>query len=120
MQFLQKNSTQRALITMIEKARIILDKVGTFAALLTDLSKAFDCMTCNLLLVKFHTLNFGMNEFNLIFDYLTGRKQRVEISPSFSSHLDLFQGISQGSILDCCYSIFFSVIYSYLLRKQIS
>ena len=84
---------------MTEKARIILDKIGTFAALLTDLSKAFDCMTHDVLLVKLHGLNFDMNEFNLIFDYLTGRKQSAEINSSFSLHLDLFQGVWQGSIL---------------------
>ena len=40
-----------------------------------------------------------MNALNLIFDYLTGRKQRVKINSSFSSYLDIFQGILQGSIL---------------------
>ena len=56
---------------MIEKARKILDKGGTFGALLTDLSKAFDCMTHDLLIAKLHALNFDMNALNLIFDYLT-------------------------------------------------
>ena len=65
---------------MIEKARNILDKVGTFGALLTDLSKAFDCMTHDLLIAKLHALN-------LILDYLTGRKQIVKINSSFSSHI---------------------------------
>ena len=40
-----------------------------------------------------------MNALNLIFDYLTGRKQRVKINSSFSSYLDTFQGVPQGSIL---------------------
>ena len=91
--FHKKYSTQHALIAMIEKAKKILDKGGTFGALLTDLSKAFDCMTNDLLIVKLHALNFDMNALSLIFDYLTGRKQ------SFSSYLDIFQGVPQGSIL---------------------
>ena len=69
---------------MMEKAKKILDKGGTFGALLTDLSKAFDCMTHELLIVKLHALNFDMNALNLIFDYLTGRKQRVKINSTFS------------------------------------
>ena len=97
--FRKKYSTQHALIAMIEKARKILDKGGTFGALLTDLSKAFDCMTHDLLIAKLHALNFDMNALNLIFDYLTGRKQRVKINSSFSSYLDIFQGVPQGSIL---------------------
>ena len=48
-QYLKKYSTQRALIAVMEKARKILDKGGTFGALLTDLSKAFDCMTMTFL-----------------------------------------------------------------------
>ena len=97
--FRKKYSTQHALIGMIEKARKILDKGGTFGALLTNLSKAFDCMTNDLLIAKLHALNFDMNALNLIFDYLTGRKQRVKINSSFSSYLDIFQGVPQGSIL---------------------
>ena len=97
--FRKKYSTQRGLIAMTDKARKILDKGGTFGALLTDLSKAFDCMTHDLLIAKLHALNFDMNALNLIFDYLTGRKQRVKINSSFSSYLDTFQGVPQGSIL---------------------
>ena len=97
--FRKKYSTQHALTAMIEKARKILDKGGTFGALLTDLSKAVDCMAHDLLIAKLHALNFDMNALNLIFDYLTGRKQRVKINSSFSSYLDIFQGVPQESIL---------------------
>lgn len=45
---------------MIEKAKKILDKGGTFGALLTDLSKDFDCMTHELLIAKLHALSFDM------------------------------------------------------------
>ena len=37
-------STQYSLVAMIEKWRNNMDKVKSFAALLTDLSKAFDCI----------------------------------------------------------------------------
>ena len=40
--FHKKYSTQHALKAMIEKAGKILNKGGTFGALLTDLSKVFD------------------------------------------------------------------------------
>ena len=72
---------------MIEKARKMLDMGGTFGTLLTDLSKTFDCTTHNLPIAKLHVLNFDMNDMNahnLIFDYLTGRKQIVKINSSFS------------------------------------
>ena len=84
--FRKKYSTQHALIAMTEKTKKTIDKGGTFGALLTDLSKAFDCMTRDAL---------DMNALNLIFDYLTGRKQQVKINSSFSSYLDIFQGVPQ-------------------------
>ena len=43
-----------------------------------EISKSFDCMTHDLLIAKLHSLNFDMNARNLIFDYLTGKKQRVK------------------------------------------
>ena len=82
--FTKKYSAKQALIAMIEKDRKTLDKIGTFGALLTDLSKAFDCMTHDLLRAKLYALNFDMNALNLIIDYLTDRKQRVKINSSFS------------------------------------
>ena len=97
--FRKKIWIQHALLAMIEKTINIHDKGGTFGAFLTDLSKVFDCMTHELLIEKLHALNFDMNTLNLIFDYLTGRKQRVKINSSSSSYLDIFQGVSQGSIL---------------------
>ena len=84
---------------MIEEAKKIIDIGGTFGALLTDLSKAFDCMTHDLLIAKLHAMNFDMNALNLIFDYLTGRKQRVKINSSFSSYLHIFHGFLKGSVL---------------------
>ena len=84
---------------MIEKARKILNKGGTFGPLLTDLSKAFDCMIHDLLIAKLYTRNFNMKAFNLIFYYLTERRQRIKINSSCSSCLDIFRDSPQGSIL---------------------
>ena len=66
--FCKKYSTQHTLTTMIEKAKKSLDHGGTFGALLTDLSKAFDCMTHDLLIAKLHAPSFDMNTLNLVFD----------------------------------------------------
>ena len=98
---------------MTEKARKILDKGGTFVAFLTDLSKAFGCMTHNFLIAKLQALNIDIKALNLMFGYLTGRKPRLISSSCFSSCLDLFQGV-----LLPYYSIYSCVSYS-LLRKLI-
>ena len=66
--FAKNIALNNTLTTMIEKAKKSLDHGGTFGALLTDLSKAFDCMTHDLLIAKLHALSFDMNTLNLIFD----------------------------------------------------
>ena len=56
--FRKKYSTQHALIAMIEKAKKISNKGGTFGDLLTGfLSRAFDFMTHGFLLAKHCALN---------------------------------------------------------------
>ena len=58
-------------------------------------------------LEKLHTLNFEMDAANLIFDYLTGRKQWVKINSNFTSYLHLFHSVPQGSILGALLSNLF-------------
>ena len=55
-------------------------------------------MTHDLLIAKLHASGFDMNALNLIFDCPTGRKQKVRINSSFSSYMNLFQGVPQRSI----------------------
>ena len=50
--FRQGFENQNCLLSMIEKLRKIRDKKGIFAAVLTDLSKAYDCVSHNLLIAK--------------------------------------------------------------------
>ena len=50
--FRQGFENQNCLLSMIEKLRKIRDKKGIFAAVLTDLSKAYDCISHNLLIAK--------------------------------------------------------------------
>ena len=47
-------------------------------------------MTHDFLIAKLDALDFDINALNLIFDYLTGEKQRVKNNSSFSLCLEIF------------------------------
>ena len=63
---------------MLENLKISLDKGLKTGILLTDLSKAFDSISHDLLLAKLNAHGFCRNSLNLINDYLTGRRQRTK------------------------------------------
>ena len=64
---------------MIEKWRESVDSGNVFGALLTDLSKAFDCLPHDLILAKLHAYGFDEMSLKLMHDYLSGRQQRMKI-----------------------------------------
>ena len=60
---------------MIEKRRHNLDQGGICGALLTDLSKAFNCLVHDFLIPKLEAYGFTYEFLKLINSYLTDRKQ---------------------------------------------
>ena len=70
---------------MIEKWKISLDKKGAAGALLTDLSKAFDCLNHGLLIAKLVAYGVGYPSLHLVNSYLSNRIQRVKVNSTFSS-----------------------------------
>ena len=73
-------STQDCLLAMVENCKKALDQGNECGALLTDLSKAFDCLPHDLIVAKLHAYGFSIDSLKLINSYLTERKQRVKIS----------------------------------------
>ena len=92
-------SAPHCLLVMIEKWKRIVDYGGVFGALLTDLSKVFDCIPHDLFIAKLEAYGFQIDALKLIYDYLSNRKQRVKINETFSSWKDIEFGVPQGSIL---------------------
>ena len=90
---------QHCLMAMIEKWHKFLDIGGHAGALLTDLSKAFDCIDHELLIAKLHAYGFDYDALKFIYSYFKGRKQRTKINSSYSSFAEILFGVPQGSIL---------------------
>ena len=92
-------STQQCLIAFIEKWKSAVDKGKSFGALLTDLSKVFDCLPHELFIAKLHAYGFSLSALRLMYSYLSNRKQRTKINESYSSWEEILYGVPQGSIL---------------------
>ena len=78
---------------MIEKWRKSLDAGRVFGALLTDLSKAFDCLPHELLIPKRHAYVVDILSLKLLHSYLTKRKQRLKLNGTYSSWSEILFGV---------------------------
>ena len=92
-------NSQHCLINLLEKWRQPLDQDLVFYALLTDLSKTFDCLSHELLVAKLVAYGVEISSVRLIYDYLTNRKQKTKIGNNYSSWRDILSGVPQGSVL---------------------
>ena len=88
---------------------------GAFGALLTDLSKVFDCIPHEPLIVKLSAYKFDFKALKLIYSYINNRKQGVRINESFSEWAELIFGMPRGSILGPIFFILF--LYGFILRS---
>ena len=67
--------------------------------MLTDLSKAFDCILHDLLIAKLAAYGFDYNSLQMLQSYLSNRKQRTKINDAYSKFCEILFEVPQGSIL---------------------
>ena len=68
---------------MIEKFKEFIDKGHQFGALLTDFSKAFDCIDHKLLMAKLCSYGISFSSINLLSSYLSNLTQQIKINDCF-------------------------------------
>ena len=84
----------------MEKLRKIRDNKRAFAAVFTDLSKVFECISHEVLVAyKLKAYKSDIKSLNFILAYLTNWKQKTKISSSFSDFLNILFGAPKGSTL---------------------
>ena len=102
-------SARHCLLAMLEKWKNAADKGKIFGALLTDLSKAFDSLSHDLLIAKLNCYGFSLPALKLVHSYFSNRKQRAKINNAYSSWEEILFGVPQGSMLGpILFSIFLS------------
>ena len=92
-------NAQDYLLVMIEKMKEARDKNKVCAAVLTDLSKAFDCLKHDLLIAKLHAFGFDYKSLRVMYVYLNNRIQVTKVGSYYSEILDIIFGVPQVSIL---------------------
>ena len=97
--FRTEHSTEFAPLELIDRVNTEMDNNEIPFNIYLDLSKAFDTLDHNILLDKLHYYGVRNTSLDLFKNYLTNRKQYVEID-SVKSKMDEIQtGVPQGSIL---------------------
>ena len=91
-------SSQYCLLVMLEKFKEAIDRGNQFGALLTDLSKAFDCIDQKLLIAKLSEYDVSSSVLDVISSYLKHRTQRTKINDCFSTRSNIEYGVPQRSI----------------------
>ena len=110
-------SVAKCFLPMIEKWK----ESRAYGALLTDLSKAFDCLPHDLLIAKLHAYGLYIKSSKLMLSYLANRKQRVEINDTYSAWSKLLFGIPKGSILGpLLFNIFVCDLFLFLPNFDIA
>ena len=84
---------------MLEKFKEAIGTGNQFAALLTDLSKAFDCIYHKLLIAKLYEYVVSPSTLNIISSFLKHSTQRTKINDFFSIRSNTEYGVPLGSIL---------------------
>ena len=97
--FRKSFSAQHCLESILEKLKSATDNKASFGALLTDLSKAFDCLSHDPLIAKLNAYGFNMSALRFVHSYLKNRMQRTKINSEYSSWEEIMFGVPQGSIL---------------------
>ena len=102
---------------MVDKRKKAVDNHKVFGAVLTDLSKEFECICHDLLLAKLNVNGLSLPALKLITDYLQNGKQRTKIGSIYSYLKYIISGVPQASILG---PLLFNIFYvTFFLKMKI-
>ena len=83
--FRKRFGDQHCLVLMLKQFKSFNDKQKSFGALMADLSKAFSCLSHELIITRLHAYEFDEQALELMNSYLSERNQRTKLGVHYSS-----------------------------------
>ena len=97
--FRKKHSTTDAVVNFVGEVLSAFDGGYTALSVFVDLRKAFDTVSHSLILSKLKCIGICDKELRWFTDYLTNRKQLVQLGGCSSDMASIDVGVPQGSLL---------------------
>ena len=105
----------------IEDCKASLDNKKLVGTLLMDLSKAFDCISHDLLIAKLHAHGLTTEALTFLYSYLKRRQQGVKINDAESIFKILLSGVPQGSILGpILFNVFINDLFLFINKTKLA
>ena len=118
--FRRGHGCQTTLLRLPEDWRQALDKNLYIAAVLMDLSKAFDCLPRDILLDKLLAYGVSPHSVALLKSYLSKRKQQIKTNSVLSEWAAIHKGVPQGSILGpLLFNVFINDIFYFVKHSYL-
>ena len=118
--FAQGTAVSQLFLESLKTGKKALDANKYVGAILMDLSKAFDCLPHDLLLLKLREYGLSPSAINLVQSYLSNRSQCVKLGSVTSTYESIFKGVPQGSILGpVLFNIFINDIFTFVKNSTI-
>ena len=104
--FWRGHSRSDLLLSVIDEWLLAHDRKLRTAIIFEDLSKAFDNVQHQQLLILPKQYGVGGTVLAWIRNFLCGRSQKIVLPSQSSQPFECNKGVLQGSVLDLCYSMF--------------